>query len=65
MTISAIGLRMPPPPMGTFEYYVFILLLPKLYVQVFIIGFVSTVVASLFPAYRTSRTEIVEALGHV
>lgn len=63
--VSAIGITMPPPPMGSFEYPAYIILNLRIMAQVFFVVSVSTILASIIPAYRASHFRIVAALGHV
>ncbi len=63
--ISAMGIEMPPPPMGSNGYYAMISLNPGLLVQVFIVTVLATAVSSLLPAFRLYRLKIVHALGYV
>ncbi|HTY60500.1 MAG TPA: FtsX-like permease family protein [Bacteroidota bacterium] len=59
------GLRMPPPPGGTTGYPLFVDLVPSVFVGVFILIVVTTVLSTIAPALRASRMKIVDALGHV
>ncbi|MBL7684678.1 MAG: ABC transporter permease [Deltaproteobacteria bacterium] len=63
--ISWIGIEMPPLPFSTTGYYASIHLYPKLFLEVFGISFISSLLASIFPGYRASHYKIVDALGHV
>lgn len=64
-SVSAIGITMPPPPMGSFEYPAYIILNTRILAQVFLVVSLSTILASVIPAYRASHFRIVAALGHV
>lgn len=64
MGISAIGIPMPPPPNANLGYTALIRIVPSTVVTAGIIGFVAAVLATVFPARRASRLEIVEALRH-
>lgn len=60
--ISAIGIPMPPPPNSNLGYTAYIRIVPSVVALAFGIGFVATVLAALFPAWRTVRLPIVDAL---
>lgn len=64
MGISAIGIPMPPPPNANLGYTALIRIVPSTVVTAGIIGFVAAVLATLLPARRASRLEIVDALRH-
>lgn len=60
--ISAIGIPMPPPPGMARGYIGQILVSPPLVADALALAFVTTLVASLMPAWRASRMNIVDAL---
>ena len=62
--ISWIGIPMPPPPGMAHGYIGHILLTPALAVQALVLAVVTTIVASLYPAWKASRLQIVDALRH-
>jgi len=62
LIISAIGIPMPPPPSSELGYLAQIRIVPKEIVLAFVVGFVATVAAALFPARRVTRIPVVEAL---
>ena len=62
LIISAIGIPMPPPPNANVGYTAFIRVVPGTLAGAFLVGFVATVLASLFPAYKVSRLPVVDAL---
>lgn len=62
--ISAIGIPMPPPPNANMGYTAQILLDPITVVTAGAIGFVATVLATISPARKAARLNIVEALRH-
>lgn len=62
LAISAIGIPMPPPPNSNVGYVASIRLVPSGLVAAFVIGFFATVLASVLPARRVTRTPIVDAL---
>jgi putative ABC transport system permease protein len=60
--ISAIGIPMPPPPGMERGYTGEIMATWPILTQAFLIAFVTTVVAGLYPAWKASRLQIVDAL---
>lgn len=60
--ISAVGIPMPPPPGMTEGYSAAIRLTASGVAQAFAIGFLTTVVAGLYPAWKASRLPIVDSL---
>ncbi|MEJ2553417.1 MAG: FtsX-like permease family protein [Gammaproteobacteria bacterium] len=62
--ISAVGIPMPPSPGMAFGFDAKILLTPMLVVGGFLLIVVTTVAASLYPAWRASRLVIVDALRY-
>lgn len=60
--ISAIGIDMPPPPNSDVGYIAHIRLNAAILTGAFIVGFCGTWLASLIPARRVSRIQVVEAL---
>ena len=64
LVITAIGIPMPPSPGMAFGFDAGILLTPMLAGGSFLLIAVTTVTASLYPAWRASRLVIVDALRH-
>jgi putative ABC transport system permease protein len=62
--ISAIGVPMPPPPGMANGFVGEILVTPQLVVEALVLAFSTTLLASVFPAWKASRMEIVDALRH-
>jgi putative ABC transport system permease protein len=62
LAISAVGIPMPPPPNATVGYTALIRVAPLTVLTAFVVGVVATVLASILPAYRVSRVEVVDAL---
>jgi putative ABC transport system permease protein len=60
--ISAIGIPMPPPPSSEIGYTAQIRVVPGELLLAFVVGFVATVAAALFPARRVTRIPVVDAL---
>jgi len=64
LVISAIGIPMPPPPNANLGYSAEIRLSLWQIIISAMIGFVATLLASIRPAYRVSKLDVVEALRH-
>ncbi len=62
--ISAVGIPMPPPPGQTQSYRAGMIVTPPAVLQAFALAAVSALVAALYPAWKASRIEIVDALRH-
>jgi putative ABC transport system permease protein len=62
--ISAIGIPMPPPPGMAHGFIGEILITPRLAAESFILALVTTLAASVVPAWKASRLVIVDALRH-
>jgi putative ABC transport system permease protein len=62
--ISAIGIPMPPPPGMARGYIGAILISPALALDAFLLAFLTTLLASVIPAWKASRMNIVDALRH-
>lgn len=62
MLISEIGIPMPPPPGMARGYIGQILVTPQLVMDALVLALITTLVASLMPAWRASRMNIVDAL---
>jgi putative ABC transport system permease protein len=62
LLVSAIGIPMPPPPNADIGYTAQIQLVPSVIASAFGIGVTATVLASILPALRVARTDVVEAL---
>lgn len=62
--ISAVGIPMPPPPGMARGYIAEIDISSALAMDGFLLAFVTTVVASILPAWKASRMNIVDALRH-
>ena len=60
--ISAVGIPMPPPPNANIGYIAHIRVLPSTVAAAFGVGLCATLLAALFPAWRVSRTPVVNAL---
>lgn len=60
--ISSIGIPMPPPPGMARGYIGQIEITLSLAIDAFLLAFVTTLIASLFPAWKASRMNIVDAL---
>lgn len=62
--ISAAGIPMPPPPGMGHGYLAQIRITPALAVEAFALAILTTLIASVFPAWKASRLIIVDALRH-
>lgn len=56
------GIEMPPPPSMSQGYQAFFLMTPTLLAKGFAISIAAALVSSIYPAWASSRTNIVEAL---
>ena len=63
--ISAIGIQLPPPPGSTRGFAVQIFVVPAVLAQAFQLSVIAATLASLYPAWRAARLNVVEALRHV
>lgn len=63
--ISALGIQLPPPPGSTRGFAVQIFVVPAVLLQAFRLSIVTATLASLYPAWRAARLNVVEALRHV
>ena len=62
--ISTVGIPMPPPPGMAHGYTGEIAISPGLALDAFLLAFTTTLLASVFPAWKASRMNIVDALRH-
>ncbi|MBS0372039.1 MAG: ABC transporter permease [Proteobacteria bacterium] len=60
--ISAIGIPMPPPPNANVGYTAFIRIVPMTLLTSGCVGFLGTVLASILPAFKVTRLQVVDAL---
>jgi putative ABC transport system permease protein len=63
--ISALGIQLPPPPGSTRGFTVQIFVVPAVLIQAFRLSLITSALASLYPAWRAARLDVVEALRHV
>jgi putative ABC transport system permease protein len=63
--VSAIGIQLPPPPGSTRGFTVRIFVVPAVLMDAFRLSIVTAALASLYPAWRAARLDVVEALRHV
>lgn len=63
--ISALGIQLPPPPGSTRGFTVQIFIVPAVLLQAFRLSIITAALASLYPAWRAARLNVVEALRHV
>ena len=62
LVISAIGIPMPPPPNANLGYTAAIRVVPSVLAMAFFVGLIATTLAGVLPAWRVSRTPVVDAL---
>lgn len=62
LVISAIGIPMPPPPNANVGYTAFIRIIPLTLLTSGCVGFLGTVLASIVPAFKVTRLQVVDAL---
>ncbi|MBA4142482.1 MAG: ABC transporter permease [Nitrosospira sp.] len=62
--VSSIGIPMPPPPGTSHGYTAEILLSWNIAAESFALVIATTLVASIYPAWRASRMQIVDSLRH-
>lgn len=63
--INNAHIMMPAPPGRTTGYPLLVDTVPMVFVGVFILMSMTTVVSTLIPAFKASRLKIVDALGHI
>jgi putative ABC transport system permease protein len=64
IAISYLGIPMPPPPGMDIGFTGRISVSPTLALDAFVLAFLTTLLASVMPALRASRLNIVDALRH-
>ncbi len=62
LLISGVGIPMPPPPNAEIGYDAYIRIVPLVLLQSWVVGILATLLASLYPAFRSSRVPIIDAL---
>lgn len=62
--ISSIGIPMPPPPGLTRGYIGRILITTPMALEALVLAILTTLIASVYPAWKASRMQIVDALRH-
>jgi putative ABC transport system permease protein len=63
--LSAVGIQLPPPPGSTRGFTVQIFVVPAVLLQAWRLSIITAALASLYPAWRAARLNVVEALRHV
>ena len=63
--IDHAGIIMPPPPGLTRGYPLHVDIVPAVFLGVFVVITVMTVLSTIIPALKASRLKIVDALGHI
>ena len=64
LVLSHVGIPMPPPPGREVGYSAGIMLTWRLLGGTFVLAILTTMLASVYPAWKASRLEIVDALRH-
>lgn len=64
LCISAVGIPMPPAPGMSRGFTAAIMVTPTIIWQALLLAIATTLIASLYPAWRASRLVIVDALRH-
>ena len=62
--IDALHIEMPPPPSLTRGYIAHVLFTPGIIIEALTIALVTTMLASIYPAWKASRMVIVDAIRH-
>ena len=62
LLISKIGIPMPPPPNANLGYMATIQLVPSDIISSFMIGFIATTLACLWPGLRVTKLPVIDAL---
>ena len=62
--ISAVGIQLPPPPGSTRGFLVQIFVVPTVLARAVELSIVAATLASIYPAWRAARLNVVEALRH-
>jgi putative ABC transport system permease protein len=63
--ITALGIQLTPPPGSTRGFAVQIFVVLEVLGQAFRLSLITAALASLYPAWRAARLNVVEALRHV
>lgn len=63
--ISYIGIPMPPPPASTRPFTARVDIVSSILYFSFLLSVIASVIAAIFPAYKASRLQIVDALRYV
>jgi len=63
--VNMAEFMMPPPPGSTSGYPITIHIVPDMWLKISILTVVVSIVSSLTPAYKASKINIVDSLGHI
>jgi putative ABC transport system permease protein len=63
--VNNLGLMMPPPPGSTEGYPIFINILPVVWLKISLGMILISIISTILPAYKASRMNIVDSLGHI
>jgi len=64
LAISALGIPMPPPPGVSHGYTSQVLVTWRIVGEALALGILSTALGSIYPAWKASRKNVVDALRH-
>ncbi len=62
--VQRIGIPMPPPPGATMPWFSEPLIVPDVLLYAFGLALMTSLLSSVYPAYKASRLEVAEALRH-
>jgi putative ABC transport system permease protein len=64
IAISAVGIPIPAGPGFSHDFVAQIIITPQIVLEALLLAVVTTLLASIYPAWRASRLVIVDALRH-
>ena len=64
-SVNSAKILLPPPPGTASKVFLILRLLPSSFIFSFVIAFLSSFVASIYPAFKAARLRVVDALRHV
>ncbi len=64
IAISAVGIPIPAGPGFSHDFVAYIIITPQIIVEALLLAIATTLLASIYPAWRASRLVIVDALRH-
>jgi putative ABC transport system permease protein len=63
--VNTIHLQLPPPPGYTSGYTLELLLHAPVLIESLLVAVITSTISAIFPAFKASRMNIVDALGHI